>query len=104
MALTLAIEAPIAAALAIWLGRAPVFGAFAAIAGSCLTHPILWAVFADAEPLFGALRTPVLEGLVMAAETVAYRAMVTPRWTEAVIFSVAANVASWAAGDIVYAM
>lgn len=104
MALTFAVEAPVAALLAASLGRKPVMAAAAAIAGSCVTHPVLWAVFADAEAWFGVFRTPILEAGVAAVETLAYAALATPRWTQAALLSIAANTASWGAGELVYAL
>lgn len=104
MLLTYAIEAAVAAALVPAFGRAALMGAAAAIAGSTVTHPILWAVFYDVQAAYGPLATPVLEGAVMAAETIAYRALATPRWDEAALFSVLANAASWWIGELIYVL
>ena len=104
MALTFAIEAPVAALLSLGLVRAPLRCAAAAILGTAITHPILWAVFYSATKVLGALTTPILEGVIIAAETLAYRAVATPRWEEAALFSVLANAASWGAGELIYAM
>ncbi len=104
MALTYAIEAGVAAALAPAFGRAVLMCAAAAIAGSTVTHPILWAVFYDVQAAFGPLSTPVLEAGVIVAETVAYRVLATPRWDEAALFSVLANAASWWIGELIYSL
>ena len=102
LALTLVIEAATAAALSPAFARKPWLGAAAAVAGSLVTHPVLWAVFGVVHAHFGAMTTPVLEAVVIAAETLAYRAIATPRWTEAALFSVLANAASWDVGVLIY--
>ncbi|NOT41688.1 MAG: hypothetical protein HOP13_14460 [Alphaproteobacteria bacterium] len=104
MALTFAIEAAVAAALAAAFGRAVLMCATAAVAGSTVTHPMLWAVFHDMQAVYGVMATPVLEAAVIAAETLAYRAIATPRWDEAALFSVLANAASWWGGELIYAL
>jgi hypothetical protein len=104
MGLTLVLEAAVAAALAFPLARNPLRCAAAAIVASCLTHPILWAIFYDVVPYLGAYTTPVLEFVIMAAETLAYRAIATPRWSEAALLSIIANAASWGAGELIYAL
>ena len=104
MALTYAIEGAVAAALAPAFERAALLCAAAAIAGSTVTHPILWAVFYDVQAVYGPLSTPVLEAGVIVAETVAYRLLATSRWDEAALFSVLANAASWWIGELIYAL
>lgn len=104
MALTYAIEAVVAAVLAPAFGRVALMCAAAAIAGTTVTHPILWAVFYDVQAIYGEVATPVLEGIVMAAETVAYRLLATTRWDEAALLSVLANAASWWAGELIYVL
>jgi hypothetical protein len=104
MALTYAIEAAVAASLAPAFGRAVFWCVAAAVAGSTVTHPILWAVFYDVQAAYGPLSTPVLEGMVMAAETIAYRALATSRWDEAALLSVVANAASWWIGEFIHAL
>lgn len=104
MALTFAIEAAVAAVLAPAFCRAALWCVAAAIAGSTVTHPILWAVFYDVQAAYGMMATPVLEAAVIAAETLAYRAIATPRWDEAALLSVLANAASWWGGELIYAL
>lgn len=104
MGLTLMIEGATAAALAPALARASLAAAAAAVAASCLTHPILWAIYWDATHLFGALTTPALEAAIIATETLAYRAVATPRWDEAALLSLLVNAASWGAGEALYAL
>jgi hypothetical protein len=104
MALTLLIEASVAASLAPVFARKPLWCAAAALVASAITHPILWAVHADARNVFGALTTPTLEAGIIAVETLAYRALATPRWLEAAWLSLLANVASWGTGVIIYAL
>ena len=104
MALTFILEAGVATALAAAFGRGVLMCAAAAVAGSTVTHPILWAVFYDVQAAYGDLATPVLEAAVIVAETLAYRALATPRWDEAALFSVLANAVSWWAGEAIYAL
>jgi hypothetical protein len=104
MGLTLVIESVVAASLAPAFARAALFCAGAAIIGSCVTHPILWAVYYEALAVIGAMTAPILEGAIMAAETLAYRALATPRWDEAALLSLLANAASWGAGELIYAL
>ena len=104
MALTYAIEAAVAAALAPAFGRASLMCAAAAVAGTTVTHPILWAVFYDVQAAYGTMATPFLEAGVIAAETLAYRGLATSRWDEAALFSVLANAASWWIGELIYAL
>jgi hypothetical protein len=104
MALTFALEAGVAAALARAYGRGVWMCVTAAIAGSTVTHPILWAVFYDVQAAYGVMATPFLEACVIAAEMFAYRLLATPRWDEAALFSVLANAASWWIGELIYAL
>lgn len=104
MALTYVLEASVAAALAPAFGRAVLMCAAAAIAGSTVTHPVLWVVFYDVQAAYGPLATPVLEACVIAAEVLAYRVLATPRWDEAAVFSVLANAVSWWGGELIYAL
>ena len=102
MALTLLIEAAVAAALAPVFARPAMRCAAAAVIASTITHPILWTIYGDAQTLFGAFTTPVLEAGVIAAETIAYRVLATPRWDEAALLSLLVNAASWSAGELIY--
>ncbi|MFM9862899.1 MAG: hypothetical protein ACKVRO_04770 [Micropepsaceae bacterium] len=104
MALTFAIESAVAAALAPAFGRAALWCAAAAIAGSTVTHPVLWALFYEVQAIYGVMATPVLEAAVIAAETFSYRILATTRWDEAALLSVLANAASWWGGELIYAL
>jgi hypothetical protein len=104
MALTLLIEAVVAAALAPVFARARLWCAAAAVIASAITHPILWAVHADVRSVMGAFTTPALEACIIAVETLAYRVLATPRWLEAAWLSLLANAASWGAGVVIYAL
>lgn len=104
MALTYALEAAVAVALGPAFGRNAWMCAAAAIAGSTVTHPILWAVFYDVQAAYGDIATPVLEACVIVAEVFAYRVLATPRWDEAALFSVLANAVSWWGGELIYAL
>ena len=102
--LTLAVESVTAVALApafqISRGRA----ALSAVAGSALTHPVLWYVFYKVYALLGDLTTPTLEALVFLAEAPFYRVIAKAKWTEALLLSLLINAASWAAGELNYAL
>ena len=104
MALTFAIEAVVAAALAPAFARSSFRCSAAAIVGSAITHPILWAIFYSVHNVLGPITTPTLEFVIMAAEAPAYRILATPRWNEAALLSVLANAASWGAGELIYAL
>jgi hypothetical protein len=104
MALTFAIEAPVAALLGPLLRLSPLRCAGAAVLGTTLTHPILWGIFAAAQSVFGALTTPVLETFVFLAESIAYRTIATPRWDDALLLSLLVNAASWGVGELIYAL
>lgn len=103
-ALTLAIESVVAAAIAWPLKVRPLRAALAAVVGSALTHPILWAIYPFAHDAFGTLTTPALEAVIIASETLSYRAIATRRWDEAALLSLLANAASWGAGEVIYAL
>lgn len=104
MALTLVIEAAVAAAIAPAYARTIWLCAAAAVLASCITHPILWAVHHDAYQVLGTGTTPALETVIIAVETLVYRAIATTRWDEAALFAAAANLASWGAGELIYAL
>jgi hypothetical protein len=103
-ALTLLIEAAVSACLAWRLALSPLTCALAALAASSFTHPTLWAVFADASTILGAWTTPLLEAVIMAAETPFYRAIAAARWRDAALLSILVNAASWGAGELIYAL
>ena len=103
-ALTLLIEAAVAAALGRALKLDPVQCALAAMAGSAVTHPILWAIYRPAQDYLGAHTIPILELLIMATETLAYRTLATKRWLLAGLLSIVANGASWGIGEVIYAL
>jgi hypothetical protein len=102
MALTLVLEGAVAAGMGYAYRRTIWLCAAAAILASCITHPILWAVFHDVTLWLGNATTPALETLIIAAEALAYRTLATTRWDEALLFSFAANVVSWFAGELIY--
>jgi len=102
MALTLVIESAVAAGMGRAYGLTIWLCAAAAVVASCITHPTLWAIYHDAYQLLGTATTPALETVIIAAETLAYRAIATKRWDEALLFSFAANFASWFAGELIY--
>ena len=103
-ALTLTVESLTAVALApsfqLTRGRA----ALSAVAASTVTHPVLWAVFYDVYAVLGAVTTPALEAVVILAEAPFYRYLAGAKWTEALLLSLLINAASWAAGELIYAL
>ena len=103
-ALTLVIEALVAALVARALKLSTLRCALAAVAASTVTHPILWAIYPQTYGYFGAFTTPALEVAVIAVETPFYRAIATPRWIDAALLSLIANAASWGAGEVIYAL
>ena len=103
-ALTLLIEATVAAGLGRALKLDPVQCALAAMAGSAATHPTLWAIYHPAQDYLGAHTIPILELAIMAVETLPYRALATKRWLLAALLSGVANGASWGIGEIIYAL
>lgn len=100
--LSIAIEAPVAYALARWRGwpgRGPGHAAIAAAVATAATHPQLWALALHLYPRFGYLPgLGVAEVLVVLAEAVvlAWGAGLSPR--HALALSLAANAASSAVG------
>ena len=102
--LTLAVESIAALALApsfqISRGRA----VLSAVLSSAVTHPLLWLSFYKVYPLLGVATTPILEGFVILAEAPFYRFVARARWLEALLLSVLINAASWAAGELIYAL
>ena len=66
-----------------------------------VTHPLVWFVWPSLLPLpywiIGA------ELFAFLAETVMYRYLLKIDWEKAVIFSLAANMASYLAGELIYA-
>lgn len=103
MLLTFTVEALVAGGLAIPFRLAPMRCVLAAVLGSAVTHPILWAVFDDAQRVLGAVTTPTLEFAIIAVESIAYRLLATRVWTEAMLLSLLANAASWGIGEAIYA-
>lgn len=102
MLLSLVVEALAAAALAVPFRLKPHRAALAAIAGTIVTHPILWAIFYDVQHVLGSATTPTLEFAIIAAEAIAYRLLATRIWTEAFLLSLLANTASWGIGEAIY--
>lgn len=104
MLLTFAVEALVAMGLAVPFRLSPPRCALAAVAGSAVTHPVLWAVFHDVHAVLGAITTPTLEFAIIALEAIAYRLLATRSWIEALLLSLLANAASWGAGEAIYAL
>lgn len=103
-AITLAIESVTAVALAPAFQLARGRAVLSAVFGSSLTHPALWYVFYDVYGVMGTMTTPALEALVILAEAPFYRYIAGVKWTEAFLLSLLINAASWAAGELIYAL
>lgn len=85
-----------------WLAPLPVPLAvlLASIAASCLTHPLAWhaaSVLATDEYRRGVW---LIETLVVLAEALLYSLLLRPGWRQALLWSVAANGASFALGQL----
>jgi hypothetical protein len=102
--LTLAVESVAAVALAPAYRIAPWRAVLSAVLGSSLTHPLLWYSFYRVYDVLGVYTTPSLEMLVILAEAPFYRVIATAEWEEALLLSVLINAASWAAGELIYAL
>jgi hypothetical protein len=102
--LSLAIEAPVAvlvAALGFRLrgARVLVLVALAAVAGTALTHPVVWSGVLALAPRIGwEAATAAFEVFAVAGETLVYRLAAALSWRRALLVSVVANVASFGAG------
>jgi hypothetical protein len=103
-ALTLAVESVTAAVLApafqLSRGRA----ALSAVAASAMTHPVLWLTFYEVYAVLGVMTTPVLEAIVILAEAPFYRFIARVGWLDALLLSLLINAASWAVGELIYAL
>jgi hypothetical protein len=97
-ALTLVIEGAVAFFLAPRLGVNGRRAALAAIVGSALSHPIFWSAAHGLAPLLGRLTVPLLEAVVVAGESLAYRGLATKSWRAALVLSLLANLASYLTG------
>jgi hypothetical protein len=102
LALSAAIEAPIAwliVRLAKWPCRGPLHAALASAVATAVTHPQLWEAALWAFPRYGVWpATMVLEAAVILVEAALIAWMAKLALRHALVVSVAANVASCAAG------
>lgn len=79
--------------------RALVLVALAAVAGTALTHPVVWNGVVALAPRTGwVTAVAALEVFAVAGETLVYRLATTLPWRLAALVSLAANAASFAAG------
>jgi hypothetical protein len=104
LALTLIIEGVSAAAIAPFLSLRSTDSALSGMSASLVTHPILWTIFYPVEAIVGPLTTPLLEMFVFLAEAPVYRYVARTSWDNALLMSLLVNAASWAAGEIMYAL
>lgn len=104
--LSILVEAAAAAALLRGLGWAsPLRGAAAAVAGTLVTHWAVWAFMPLVIEEIGywpALL--IVEGVVVLAETLAYRVIAQLPWRRAFLTSLVANAVSTLAGLAIYAV
>jgi hypothetical protein len=103
LALTLALEIPIVLALTWRIERDHVRVVLIAAAASLLTHPFAWWANESLLDLpFYTVRAPLIEGAVVVAEGVLYRAVLCSTWPRALFVSALANTVSFALGLVVY--
>lgn len=96
--LTLAVEGVVAAALARLFGLVPLRAAVAAIAGSLVSHPVVWWLFYELVRDIGYWPTfAVVEGFAVASEAPFYR-LAGARWPSAITISLIVNASSVLAG------
>ena len=103
-AITLALEAAVAALLAPRFEANSRRAALAAALGSAVTHPVFWPAAYWLYPALKGFAVPALEAAVIIAESAGYRLLATPRWRNALILSALANAASWLTGALLYAL
>lgn len=96
--LTLAIEGAAALLIAPWFGVPRARAALAAVLGSALSHPAFWNAVYWLYGALGRFTVPLLEGVVVAGEALAYRALATRSWRRAFALSFLANLASYVIG------
>lgn len=96
--LTLAVEGVVAAVLARLFGVAPSRAARAAVAGSLVSHPVVWWLFYEVVRDIGYWPTfAVVEGFAVASEAPFYR-LARARWPAALFISFFVNASSVLAG------
>jgi len=104
--ISVAVEAPIAALIAYfarWRCRGALHVGLAAAVATAVTHPQLWAAALWAYPRFGyAPSLIVLETLVIAAEALLIAWMASLALHRALMVSLVANIASCAAGLLIF--
>ena len=102
--LTFAVEGSAAFALAPLVGMGRVRAAVAAVLGSAVTHPIVWAGALALYPLWPAsLVILLMEAFAAAAETVAYRVATRADWARCALISISVNALSWGLGVVIQA-
>jgi hypothetical protein len=104
--ITILIEFPIVLLLVFsrhWLptqvmGWVAIWGVLA----SSITHPIAWQINNLAQSIDYGFRVAILELLITLAEGVIYHYALRLRWSRAMVLSLAANVASYGVGMIIF--
>jgi hypothetical protein len=102
--LTLAVESVAALSLAPAFQISRRLAVLSAVLASTATHPILWYTFYTVYAVLGAVTTPALEAVVILAEAPFYRFIARVGWLDALLLSLLINAASWAAGELIYAL
>ena len=103
-ALTIGIEALVAARLGPRFGAKRGRAALAAAGGSALTHPVVWWGALALYTRIGMSAVPLLELFAILAEAVGYRYLAVPRWRAALLLSGITNAVSWALGAAITAL
>ena len=103
-----AIEAPIAAAIVYWTrwqSRGALHAGLAAAVATAVTHPQLWDAALWAYPRYGYWPSVIaLEAAVVAVEALLIAWMAALALHRALVVSLAANIASCAAGLLIFRM
>ena len=106
LAISAAVEAPVAAAIVFytrWQSRGALHVGLAAAVATAVTHPQLWEAALWAYPRFGFWPSViVLEALVVLVEALLIAWMAALALHRALIVSLAANIASCAAGLLIF--
>ena len=102
-ALTIGIEALVAARFGPSFQAGRGRAALAAAGGSLITHPVVWWGADALFPRLGLATIPALEIFAILAESIGYRLIAVKRWRAALLLSGLANGISYAIGAIIMA-
>ncbi len=102
--ITMAVEAVVAAAISPWFGAKRARAALIAAISTAATHPIVWRGYGVIQPYTGDFTLFTVEAFAVLAESCFYRAFATQSWRGALLLSFIANMMSFAAGELIYAL